>query len=97
MFDRLLDGNRIEDTVTQNGMQTTVPKAMPPITVTWPDAATAMSTPPFADQVLYNSEPFYGPATAYVLLQPRRSASRRRTRSPSRSTRPASPARTATR
>jgi hypothetical protein len=70
VFDRLLDGNRIEDTVTVNGTQTTVPKSMPPITVSWPDAATVMSTPPFTDQVLYNSEPFYGPSTAYVLLKP---------------------------
>jgi hypothetical protein len=70
VFDRLLDGNRIEDTVTVNGMQTTVSKAAPPITVTWPDAATAMSTPPFSDQVLYNSEPFYGPNTSYALLKP---------------------------
>lgn len=70
VFDRLLDGNRIEDTVTVNGMQTTVPKSMPPITVTWPDAATVMSTPPFTDQVLYNSEPFYGANTAYVFLKP---------------------------
>jgi len=70
VFDRLLDGNRIEDTVTVNGMQTTVPKAMPPITVAWPDAATVMSTPPFGAQVFYNSEPYYGPNTAYVLLKP---------------------------
>lgn len=70
VFDRLLDGSRIEDTVTQNGVETTVPKATPPVTTSWPDAATAMSTPPFADQVRYNSEPFNGPATAYVLLQP---------------------------
>jgi hypothetical protein len=70
VFDRLLDGNRIEDTVTVNGMQTTVPKATPPITVTWPDAATVMSTPPFAAQVLYNSEPYYGNNTSYVLLKP---------------------------
>jgi hypothetical protein len=70
VFDRLLDGNRIEDTVTVNGTQTTVPKSTPPITVTWPDAATAMSTPVFGHQVLYNSEPFYGPNTSYVLLRP---------------------------
>jgi hypothetical protein len=71
VFDRLLDGNRIEDTVTVNGMQTTVPKSTPPVTVTWPDAATVMSTPPFTDQVLYNSEPFSGTTdTAYVLLKP---------------------------
>ncbi len=70
VFDRLLDGSRIEDVVTQNGVETTVPKSTPPITTSWPDAATVMSTPPFAEQVRYNSEPFYGPATAYVLLQP---------------------------
>jgi hypothetical protein len=70
VFDRLLDGNRIEDVVTQNGVETTVPKATPPITASWADASTAMSAPPFSDQVSYNSEPFYGAATAYVLLQP---------------------------
>ena len=70
VFDRLLDGSRIEDVVTQNGVEMTVPKAIPPVTTTWPDAATSMSTPPFSDEVSYNSEPFYGPTTAYVLLQP---------------------------
>jgi hypothetical protein len=70
VFDRLLDGTRIEDVVTQNGVETTVPKATPPVTTSWPDAATAMSAPPFSDQVRYNSEPYYGGATAYVLLQP---------------------------
>ena len=67
VFDRLLDGTRIEDIVTQNGVETTVPKATPPITTSWPDAATVMSTPPFSDQVRYNSEPFYG---AGDLLRP---------------------------
>ena len=70
VFDRLLDGTRIEDIVTQNGVETTVPKATPPITTAWPDAATVMSAPPFSDQVSYNSEPFYGAATSYVLLRP---------------------------
>lgn len=71
VFDRLLDGNRIEDTVIQNGVETTVPKATPPITTSWPDAATVMSTPPFSAQVRYNSEPFSGTAaSSYVLLQP---------------------------
>ena len=70
VFDRLLDGNRIEDVVTQNGVETTVPKASPPITTSWPDAANVMSAPPFSDQVLYNSEPFYGAGTSYVLLRP---------------------------
>ncbi len=69
VFDRLLDGNRIEDTVTQNGVQTTVPKSMPPLTVSWPDMATAMSVPPFSPRVIYNSLPLYGGATSYVGLQ----------------------------
>jgi hypothetical protein len=66
VFDRRLDGNRIEDTVTANGVEMTVPKAMPPITVDWPN----FSPTTFGDQVLYNSEPIYGGASAYVLLQP---------------------------
>jgi hypothetical protein len=70
VFDRLLDGARIEDDATVDGVPTTIPKAMPPITVGWADSATAMSTPPFADQVRYNSEPLYGGTTAFVLLQP---------------------------
>ncbi|HVV48665.1 MAG TPA: hypothetical protein VHO06_03315 [Polyangia bacterium] len=70
VYDRLLDGNRIEDSVTQNGTTIAVPKATPPITVSWADEATAMSAPPFSDRVLYNSEPIYGGTTAYVLLQP---------------------------
>jgi hypothetical protein len=70
VFDRLLDGTRVEDVVTQNGVETTVPKAAPPITASWTDAATVMSTPPFSDQVRYNSEPYYGAATSYVLLRP---------------------------
>jgi hypothetical protein len=70
VFDRLLDGSRIEDTITQNGVQMPVPKAMPPVTVTWPDAATVMSAPPFAAQVFYNSEPIFEGTTAYVFLRP---------------------------
>lgn len=68
VFDRRLDGSRIEDSVNQNGMTVEVSKAVPPITVSWPDGATG--TPPFSDQVLYNSEPVYGGSTAYVFLQP---------------------------
>jgi hypothetical protein len=70
VFDRRLDGDRIEDTATVNGSVTAVPKADPPITASWADLSTRMSDPPFADQVLYNSEPFYGGMTAYVLLRP---------------------------
>src|ERR1700733_5135360 len=35
VFDRLLDGNRIEDVVTQNDVETTVPTSTPPITTSW--------------------------------------------------------------
>jgi hypothetical protein len=66
VFDRRLDGSRIEDTTTVNGMPTEVPKAMPPVTVGW-DGLTPGT---FADQVLYNSEPLFGDSTAYVFLQP---------------------------
>jgi hypothetical protein len=66
VFDRRLDGNRIEDTVTVGGVEMTVPKASPPITVGWPD----FSPTTFGDQVQYNPEPFYGGISAYVLLQP---------------------------
>ena len=45
------DGERIEDTVNDQP----VPKANPPITVSWPDMDTVMSVPPFAADVLYNS------------------------------------------
>jgi hypothetical protein len=66
VFDRRLDGSRIEDTTTVNGVQTQVPKAMPPVTVGWDGLAPGA----FADQVLYNSEPLFGGSTAYVLFQP---------------------------
>jgi hypothetical protein len=66
VFDRRLDGDRIEDTVTTNGVEMPVSKAIPPITVGWP----GYSATTFGDQVLYNSEPIYGGATAYVFLQP---------------------------
>jgi len=68
VFDRRLDGSKIEDTVTQNGMATEVPVPSPPITVSF--ASGADSTPPFTDQVLYNSVPFYGGSTAFVFLRP---------------------------
>src|ERR1017187_9840986 len=38
VFDRRLDGNRIEDSVTVNGVEMTVPKSDPPITVGWPSS-----------------------------------------------------------
>jgi hypothetical protein len=67
VFDRSLDGARIEDTV--NGTPT--PKANPPITVSWPDMATTMSDPPFAGDVFYNSLPDWGTGTSYAFVRPR--------------------------
>jgi len=66
VFDRRLDGNRIEDTI--NGRPATKPN--PPITVSWPDSANVMSDPPFSADVLYNSVSEYGGATSYVFVRP---------------------------
>jgi hypothetical protein len=66
VFDRRLDGARIEDTVDDKP----VPKANPPITVAWPDMATAMSDPPFAADVFYNSLAIFGPNTTYAFVRP---------------------------
>jgi hypothetical protein len=70
VFDRRLDGNRIEDTVTVNGVETTKPKANPPVTVTWPDFTHVISDPPFAVQVYYSSTPLFGGSTSYVFVRP---------------------------
>jgi len=66
IFDRRLDGARVEDTVDDKP----VPKANPPITVAWPDMATAMSDPPFAADVFYNSLAIFGPNTTYAFVRP---------------------------
>ena len=65
VFDRRLDGARIEDTVNN----IPVPKANPPITVGWPDIATVMSDPPFAYDVFYSSLPSWGSGTTSVFVQ----------------------------
>ena len=66
VFDRRLDGARVEDTVNGNP----VPKANPPITVAWADMATVMSDPPFAADTFYNSVGYFGPDTSSVFVQP---------------------------
>jgi len=66
VFDRRLDGERIED--SDGGVP--VSKPNPPITVGWADAATIMSDPPFAASVFYNSIGAFGPDTSYVLVRP---------------------------
>jgi hypothetical protein len=67
VFNRRLDGARIEDTIDGNP----APKANPPITASWPDMATVMSDPPFAADVFYNSLPAFGAGTTYAFMRPR--------------------------
>ena len=70
VFDRRLDGDRIEDTVIVDGAVTTRSAAIPPITAQWPGMAEMMSDPPFVLTVQYNSEPRFGGASSYVFAQP---------------------------
>ncbi len=70
VFDRRLDGSRIEDSVTVGGVATTRPKDPPAVRVTWPDMATMMSAPPFHAAVDYNSLPRYGGVSSYVYAHP---------------------------
>jgi len=71
VFDRRLDGDRIEMTVTTGGVTTTQSLPNPPITATWPGMAQLTGDAAFAMTVQYNSEPRFGGATSYVYAQPR--------------------------
>jgi hypothetical protein len=70
VFDRRLDGTRIEDIVGN----TTVPKPIPPIMVSWPGmsdpTAPVMSDPPFGHRVFYNSAALYGGESSYAFVRP---------------------------
>ena len=70
VFDRRLDGTRIEDVVGN----TTVPKQIPPISVTWPGiddpVAPVMSEPAFSHKVYYNSAAVFGSRTSYAFVRP---------------------------
>jgi hypothetical protein len=70
VFDRRLDGAKIEDLVTMNGMTVAVPKALAPVRVTWPDMGDVMSDPPFHLAVDYNSVPRFGGVSSYVYARP---------------------------
>jgi hypothetical protein len=67
VFDRRLDGARVEDTIDGGPS----PKADPPITVDWPDMATVMADPPFTPNVFYDSLPVWGPGTSFAFVQAR--------------------------
>jgi hypothetical protein len=70
VFDRRLDGAKIEDLVTMNGVTTAVPKEPPAVRVTWPDMGAVMSDPPFHLSVDYNSVPRFGGVSSYVFARP---------------------------
>jgi hypothetical protein len=70
VFDRQLDGSRLEDIVTMNGTTVAVPKTPAAIEVRWPDMAARMSDPPFKLSVDYNSLPTYGGQSVYVFARP---------------------------
>jgi hypothetical protein len=67
VFDRRLDGARVEDTIDGGP----APKADPPITVGWPDMDTVMADPAFGASVFYSSLPVWGPGTTFTFVQPR--------------------------
>jgi hypothetical protein len=70
VFDRRLDGDRIEDRFTDGGVMMTRPKAMPPLTVNWPDREAAPGDPPMVLSVAYNSTPRFTPDSSYVFARP---------------------------
>jgi hypothetical protein len=70
VFDRRLDGAKIEDLVTMNGVTVAVPKEPAAVHVTWPNMGTVMSDPPFHITVDYNSVPRYGGVSSYIYARP---------------------------
>jgi hypothetical protein len=54
VFDRVIDGSKVEDTVTVNGVPHQQPTAVAPVTVTWPGMGAA-TDPGFYLSVWYNS------------------------------------------
>jgi hypothetical protein len=71
VFDRRLDGDRIEDTITVDGAVMTVPKTtMPAIEAKWPDMEARLGDPPFKLQVAYNSASRFGDQSSYVFARP---------------------------
>jgi hypothetical protein len=70
VFDRRLNGDRIEDRFTDGGVVMTRPKAMPPITASWPDKETHPGEPPQTLAVAYNSTARFAPDSSYVFARP---------------------------
>jgi hypothetical protein len=70
VFDRRLDGTRLEDITTVNGVTISTPKDPPAVRVSWEDMATRMSDPPFGMVIHYNSAPQFGGNSSYVFARP---------------------------
>jgi hypothetical protein len=70
VFDRRLDGARIEDVTTVNGVRIVTPKDPPPVRATWPDMAATATTAPFSLTSSYDPVPPYGAGTAMVFSRP---------------------------
>ncbi|MDB4979466.1 MAG: hypothetical protein JWM82_218, partial [Myxococcales bacterium] len=69
VFDRRLDGARIEDMFTVGGVAMTGPSNNPPIHVASPGLPSSWSASSYTVQ--YNSLGIYGSTTSYVFLRPR--------------------------
>ena len=67
VFDRRLDGARLEDLVTVDGVTTAVPKEPAAVRASWPGMT---ADPPFKLVVDYNSSAFYGGQSSYVFARP---------------------------
>jgi hypothetical protein len=70
VFDRRLDGNRIEEIVTVNGLPTVHPKDPPPVRVSWPDMAATAASAPFSLTSSYDTIPRYGVGSSLVFARP---------------------------
>ncbi|HEY2900215.1 MAG TPA: hypothetical protein VGL59_06550, partial [Polyangia bacterium] len=72
IFDRRLDGDKIEDTVIEGGVTYTIPKLMPPVTVTWDGMPLRTDQGAVGLSVAYNSLNLPGedPGTTYIFGHP---------------------------
>jgi hypothetical protein len=70
VFDRRLDGSRIEEVTTVNDVRIVTPKDPPPVRATWPDMAATAEAAPFSLTSSYDPVPPYGSGTAMVFSRP---------------------------
>jgi hypothetical protein len=70
VFDRRLDGDKLEDLITVGGVTSALPKDPPAVSVSWPDMAAATMSAPFTLVVDYNSAARFGTNSSYVFARP---------------------------